>query len=149
MVRLIGNARLEPDEQSFEQKKADKLEATRQKVEAVMAGGAPIEHEGATLHISISDGSRADIGSMATNATATIVTSGVVPWLDAYVLGWISIENIRKPLLTPQEGLAFGSTVAAFYADTRQHGRDLKDAIVAAEDEAALDAIDIEGGWPG
>lgn len=133
---------------TLDQKKAAKIEAVRVLTELKFDTGAPIESGGEMLHVSVSDGSRADIGSMATNATATIMTNGLVPWLDAYVLGWISIENVRIPLHTPQDGLAFASAVAAFYADARQRGRTLKDACLAAEDEAALNAIDIESGWP-
>lgn len=129
-------------DKTFEDRKAEKLAAIYAMVEASLASGAPVEHNGDTLHIAVTDGSRADIGSMATNAIGTIVTNGVVPWLESYVQGWISIENIRIPLPDPLAGLQFASTMAAYYGPIVQNGRTLKDAVLAAEDDAALDAVE-------
>ena len=40
------------------------------------------------------------------------------------------------------------ASVGDWYAAVIQHRRDLKDAVLAAEDAAALDAIDVTTGWP-
>ena len=44
--------------------------------------------------------------------------------------------------------LALAASVGDWYAAIVQHRRDLKDAALAAEDAAALDAIDVTTGWP-
>lgn len=41
------------------------------------------------------------------------------------------------------------SAMGVWRADISGHSWDLKDAVEAAEDAAAIDAIDIEAGWPG
>lgn len=133
---------------TFADYQAEKLTAVYALVETKLAIGAPIEFAGETLHVAVGDGSRADLGSMATNAIATMVTGGQVSWLESYIQGWITIENVRVPLAAPIDGLQFASTVAAFYGPIVQNGRTLKDAIIAASDRAALDAIDINAGWP-
>jgi len=108
----------------------------------MVAAGAPI----GGLHVAIGDGSRADMGAMATTALAA--ASDSTPWPASYAVGWIAIENVRIPLPAPADGLALAATVGDWYARIVQHARSLKDAVLAAEDVAALDAIDIEAGWP-
>lgn len=115
-------------------------------VATLLAAGAPVAAGEATLHVALDDGSRADLTAMAT--TAIGAASGALPWPASYQQGWITIENIRIPLATPAEGLGLAAGVGDRYAQIRQRGRDLKDAIEAAADDTALDAIDIEGGWP-
>ena len=109
---------------------------------AKLDAGAPI----AGQRVAIGDGSRADMGAMATTALAAV--SGAVPWPDSYAAGWIAISNVRIPLPEPADGLALAATVGDWYARIVQHARSLKDAVLAAEDDAALDAIDIAAGWP-
>lgn len=115
-------------------------------VATLLATGAPVIVGEDVLHIALDDGSRADLTAMAT--TAIGAASGALPWPESYQQGWITIENIRIPLPAPSDGLALAAGVGDRYARIRQRGRDLKDAIEAAEDNAALDAIDIESGWP-
>ncbi|MBN9027888.1 MAG: hypothetical protein J0H20_20445, partial [Rhizobiales bacterium] len=64
-------------------------------------------------------------------------------------LGWITIENVRIALPTPADGLGLAATVGNFYAALRQHGRNLKDLVEAAETIGEIDAIDETAGWPG
>lgn len=115
-------------------------------VATLLAAGAPVAAGEATLHVALDDGSRADLTAMAT--TAIGAASGALPWPTSYQQGWITIENVRIPLATPAEGLGLAAGVGDRYAQIRQRGRDLKDAIEAATDDATLDAIDIESGWP-
>ncbi|CAA0086845.1 Uncharacterised protein [Starkeya nomas] len=110
--------------------------------DGILAGGYPT----AGLHISLSNASRADMTAMAATALAAI--GGAIPWPDSYALGWIAMENERLALATPVEGLTLAGLVGDYYARTVQHARTLKDAVLAAPDEAALDAIDISAGWP-
>lgn len=112
--------------------------------DAKLAAGYPAADG---LHVDVSDSSRADLGGMAT--TALGATSGTLPWPDSYKEGWITIENVRIPMPEPADGLMLAAGAGEFYAAIKQHARDLKDAVLAATDEAALDAIDIEAGWPG
>lgn len=127
-------------------RKASFIATVNAHVATLLAAGAPVPIGQATLHVALDDGSRADLTAMAT--TAIGAASGALPWPESYQQGWITIENIRIPLATPAEGLGLAAGVGDRYAQIRQRGRDLKDAIEAAADDAALDAIDIESGWP-
>ncbi|MDQ0510875.1 DUF4376 domain-containing protein [Ancylobacter amanitiformis] len=110
--------------------------------DALLAAGAPADGE----RIKVDDGARADITAMGT--TALGAAAGTIPWPASYALGWITMSNTRIALPTPAAGLALAAAVGAWYAGIVQHARDIKDALLAAEDEAALDAVDIEAGWP-
>jgi hypothetical protein len=127
--------------------RAAKLAGIDAKIDALFAAGAPVTVGENTLHVALSDGSRADLTAMATTAVAA--STGAVPWPESYQTGWIAVENVRIPLDAPATGLGLAAGVGDYYAQIRQHGRDLKDAALAAEDQAALDAVDIEAGWPG
>ena len=120
-----------------------KIAAIVAAADALLTTGAPVD---GGLHIALDDGSRADLTAMA--ATATAAASGAVSWPDSYSRGWITIENVRIPLATPAAGLTLAASVGDWYAAIVQHRRDLKDAALAAEDAAALDAIDVTTGWP-
>lgn len=122
---------------------AAKIAAINAKADALLSAGCPV---GGGLHVAVDDGSRADMGAMATTALAAL--SSAVPWPASYQTGWIAIENVRVPLPTPGDGLALAAGVGDYYAQVRQNGRNMKDAAAAAEDLTALDAIDIEQGWP-
>ena len=128
---------------TLSQMQGAKLAAVSSRADALIAAGAPVL---SGLHISLDDGSRTDLTAMA--ATATAAASGSVNWPDSYSRGWISMENVRIPLATPTDGLALAASVGDWYARIIQYRRDLKDQVLAAADEAALDAIDIAAGWP-
>ena len=136
---------LPPPVLSLADLKAAKRDAANRLRDQHLAAGAL--HPSSGLHIALGDGSRADIGGMATTAVAVIAT-GAVPWPEAYALGWISIENTRIPLATPADGIALAALVGQVYSAIVQHGRNLKDAIEAAADETELAAIDVNAGWP-
>ncbi|WP_336801723.1 DUF4376 domain-containing protein [Kaistia sp. MMO-174] len=127
----------------LEDLRAAKLDAIRDRTSLALQEGAPVP---GGLHISLDDGARADVGSMATTAIAA--AGGYVPWPESYIRGFIAIENIRIPMTTPADGLALASVVGDFYAQIRQHSRDLKDAAEAATSKTALAAIDETAGWP-
>lgn len=128
---------------SLEDCRAAKVAAIVAASAALLAAGAPTA---SGLHVALDDGSRADLTAMA--ATATAAASGAIAWPESYARGWIAIENVRIPLATPADGLALAASVGGWYAAVIQHRRDLKDAALAAEDAAALDAIDVTTGWP-
>lgn len=141
-----GGEAFAPPALSLDDLRAAKIAAVNAKIDAILAGGAPVAVGESVLHVSLSDGSRADLTAMATTAVAA--ASGAVPWPDSYQTGWITVENIRIPLSAPATGLGLAAGVGDFYAQVRRHGRDLKDAVLMAEDAAALDAVDMEAGWP-
>lgn len=124
--------------------RADKLAAIIAKAGALLFAGAPVD---GGLHVALDDGSRADLTAMA--ATATAAASGAISWPESYARGWITVENARIPLATAAAGLTLAASVGDYYAAIVQHRRDLKDAVLAAENAAALDAIDVSTGWPG
>lgn len=126
--------------------RAERLAAVQATVAALLAAGAPVDHGGQILHVALDDGSRADMTAMA--ATALAAKAEALPWPASYALGWITAENIRIPLATPDDGLLLAGLVGDRYARIRQTGRTLKDAIIAAEDLSTIAAIDIESGWP-
>ena len=132
-----------PPAATLDDRRATALAGIASTADALLAGGAPVTDG---LHVALDDGSRADLTAMA--ATATAAASGAVTWPDSYSRGWISIENVRIPLPVPAAGLALAAVVGDWYARVVQHRRDLKDQVLAAADEAALDAIDIAAGWP-
>ena len=123
--------------------RATKLAAITSAANALLAAGAPAT---GGLHVALDDGSRSDLTAMA--ATASAAASGAASWPESYARGWIAVENVRIPLPTPAAGLTLAASVGDWYAAVVQHRRDLKDAALAAEDTAALDAIDHSAGWP-
>ncbi|SCM71475.1 hypothetical protein KL86PLE_100227 [uncultured Pleomorphomonas sp.] len=132
-----------PPESSLEDLRAAKIAAITAAADALLAAGAPVD---GGLHVALDTDSRADLTAMA--STAIAAATGSISWPDSYSQGWISAENVRIPLATAAAGLTLAATVGDWYAALVQHRRDLKDAALAAEDAAALDAIDLATGWP-
>jgi hypothetical protein len=131
-------------EPSLDDLRAATVAAINAAADVLITAGAPVA---GGLHIALDDGSRADLTAMA--ATAMAASANAFPWPESYSRGWITIENVRILLATPADGLTLAASAGDYYAAIVQHRRDLKDAALAAEDEAALDAIDISAGWPG
>lgn len=126
---------------------AAKTAAVNAAAEILLVAGAPVAgSDGQTYHLALDDGSRADITAM--GATALAVMQGAAPWPESYARGWITLENVRVPLPAASDGLLLATAAGIRYAQIVQRRRDLKDAIAAAPDQAALDAIDITAGWP-
>ena len=129
---------------------ADLAEARAAKTAAIEAGLGTLMDAGAPvaggLHIALTDSARADLGAMATTAIAAL--SGALPWPDSYQQGWIAVENTRIALASPADGLRLAAGVGDYYAKCRQNGRSLKDAVLAAADRTALEAVDVTAGWP-
>jgi len=66
---------------------------------------------------------------------------------DAEVLAIRTEENITVPV-TANAAAQIMDALSSFGGNMKAHHWALKDAINAAEDQAALDAIDITAGWP-
>jgi len=60
---------------------------------------------------------------------------------------WWDVDNNDVPM-TDAELAAFFKGAGRYAQKLRNHTHDLKVAVVAAVDQAALDAIDIDTGWP-
>lgn len=60
---------------------------------------------------------------------ALAAISGALPWPEDYAQGWISIENVRIPMPSPQDGLTIAARAGARYASIVQAVRDIKDHI--------------------
>ena len=133
-------------EPTLDARKASLTATVNVHVATLLAAGAPVAAGETTLHIALDDGSRADLTAMV--STAGFALQSLIPLPESYQQGWITMENIRIPLAEPTDGILMAAGVGERYAQIRQQGRTLKDAIEAAEDAAALDAIDIESGWP-
>ena len=145
--RFDGATFSPPPPPSLEPLKAAKRAAINAKRDAVLAEGAPYGGK----RIEIDERGRTDLGGMATTANTVLLTAGSpspVAWPADYALGWIAKDNSRVPLPTPAAGLALAFACGTFYAAAIQHARTLKDAAQAAEDQAELDLIDLEAGWP-
>ncbi|KQT52275.1 hypothetical protein ASG54_17875 [Aureimonas sp. Leaf460] len=126
---------------------ARKLAAIDQERNGILSAGYPVP--GTSLHIDMSDGTRADLGAVA--VTALVVKAGALAWPEGYAHGWITMENERLPLPTPDDGIGLAYGVGAFYSVVVQHGRTLKDsvlALIAADDIEGILAIDASAGWP-
>ncbi|MBB4268107.1 hypothetical protein [Roseospira visakhapatnamensis] len=130
----------------LEQARAAVIGAIEARKAEVLAAGYAVDQDGTSLHVAVHADARADLGGMA--ITALAANAGSLAWPDAYAQGWITTENIRIPLPDPGDGLTLAAGVGGWYAAVVQHARDLKDAALAAEDTAALDALDPDAGWP-
>lgn len=146
MVKTFGHARPASEPMSFSDRQAAMLAAVDGRMISLLAAGAPTVYQAQTLHVALDDGSRADLTAMATTAVAAAAQS--IPWPASYQTGWITMENVRIPLPAPADGLGLAALIGDYYAQIRQHGRNLKDTILAAQDNNDLDQIDIEAGWP-
>ncbi|WCK24609.1 hypothetical protein [Agrobacterium pusense] len=132
-----------PRSVSLDELKAERLTEVEKRLAARMSTGYELPGD---LHIAITDAVERRLTSMGT--TAGFAVLGITTWPEEYQRGWITETNVRYPLPKPEDGVALATAVGAFSAALIQHGRDIKDAILAAKDAASLSAIDIEAGWP-
>lgn len=91
----------------------------------------------------------ANLGLDAREAIANGAVAGDYLWHPEFPagFGFITADNEIVPLDAFQTE-ALRARGIQFKAAMTFYGRQLKDAIDAAQDDAALDAIDIETGWP-
>lgn len=125
---------------ALEDLRAAKIATIIAATDADLARGAPVE---GGLRVALDDGSRADLTALASTATAVVISNGAIAWPDSYARGWITMENVRVPLATASEALAFAAAVGGYYSAIVQHRRDLKDAALAATSAEELDAITV------
>ncbi len=80
--------------------------------------------------------------------TAAMAAQAALAAGQAFSLDWTCADN--SVLQLDAAGvIGMPLALAAFADELHQHARMLKQQVLAAEDEAALSAIDIHHGWPG
>jgi hypothetical protein len=121
--------------------KAAKNVARRALYDTKVAAGYPKDG----LHVEINDGSRANLAGLAVAGMGAL--GGLVEWGANYQRGWVTLEGARIALPTAQDGIALTAEAGAYYSALVQRSQDLEDAILAAEDIPALNAIDLTTGW--
>jgi hypothetical protein len=89
--------------------------------------------------------SQASIAAMGIMALGSIAGPAGSPWPAGF--DWIAADNSHVPL-DAAAMYAFGRAVADYVSACVLRLRALKDAIAAAADRAALDAIDVTAGYP-
>jgi hypothetical protein len=124
---------------SLAQARADKVADINAERDRRLRLGAPFGGK----RFAMDDGSRTDLGGMAT--TAALVLAGALPWPESYVIGWIAMDNKRLPLPAAVDGIALAATVAGTYSAIVQHARTRKDLALTSTDPAAVDPLT---GWP-
>src|SRR5262249_40033511 len=94
---------------------------------ALVAG---VQYGPAGEHIALTDGSRADIGGM--GATAGFLLMGMSgEWPAGYAQGWITVENGRVPLPTPEDGFLLATAIGPAYSAIVNKTRAIKDQVAA------------------
>lgn len=95
--------------------------------------------------VQIDEASRNNISGGVNDALATLADPVSYPFQIPY---WIAADNSHVPLAGPADMIAFGRAVLGYFQSCRAHLRATKDQIVAAPDQATLDAIDVTSGYP-
>ena len=93
----------------------------------------------------LDDASRANISAGVNDALTTLSDPTHYPFQIPY---WVAADNSHMALSGPDDMIAFGRACLAYFQGCRVRFRAIKDAIVAAVDQAALDAIDVTAGYP-
>lgn len=79
--------------------------------------------------------------------TAAMAAQAALATGQPFSLDWTCADN--SVLTLDAAGVAGMPLALAAYADAlHRHARGLKQAVLAAEDVAALDAVDVQAGWP-
>lgn len=127
-----------PTVASVSSRREARLEDVRVMKQKLLDAGAPFSGK----RIEMDDATRANLSGMA--VTALLVSSGAIPeWPASYAQGWITLDNSRLSLPTPQDGIALAANVAGWYSGLVQYSRDAKDAVLTADDpDAAWAALD-------
>jgi hypothetical protein len=135
---------------TFEELKAAKVEAINAKLATILTGGYTVPESvnsslsGKTLQTR-DDTDRTNWLTLARNAdNAVIAQEGGTTASIA-----IRTSDNSNVSLTWREIADVMTAMAAWGASALANSWALKDAVNAAEDQTALDAVDIEAGWPG
>jgi hypothetical protein len=108
---------------------------------ALMAAG--FTYSGALFQID--SPAQAQIAAMGVMALGSITDPAGSPWPAGFY--WIAADNSHVAMDAAQM-YAFGRAAGAYVSTCVLRLRAIKDAIAAAADQAALDAIDVTAGYP-
>lgn len=122
-------------------KKQDKIAAAAVQYEAQLAAG--VVYGGHNFQID--EASQQRIAAMGSLAVAVLAGTPGAAWPPDFV--FIAADNTQVAM-TAQQMFELAQAAVARVLALRVAFRNLKDAILAAPDQAALDAIDVAAGWP-
>lgn len=147
MPRLIGNAFLDDAPPALEERRERMRIAVGAQLETLLAAGYPHDFGG---EFGIKVLQTRDIRDQTNWLISQASYSSMVALGNGAVVGanFRTADNVNIEM-SFQAGLVVLLSMAAWGAARYQRSWSLKDAIAAAEDEAALDAVDIESGCPG
>ena len=100
--------------------------------------------QGGTL-FQIDSAAQAQIAAMGVMALGSITDPAGSPWPAGFY--WIAADNSHVPM-DAAAMYGFGRAAGAYVSACVLRLRAIKDAIVSAPDQAALDAIDVTAGYP-
>lgn len=118
-----------------------KLAAAGEEYAARLAAG--VAHGGKVYQID--EASQRNIAAMGALASAVLAGVPGAAWLPGFA--FIAADNEPVPM-TAEEMFALAQAAAARVFALRVAFRTLKDAILAAADQNALEEIDVAAGWP-
>jgi hypothetical protein len=95
--------------------------------------------------VQIDDASRVNISAAVNDALASLQNSTAFPFQVPY---WVCADNSHLTLEGPDDMVALGRAVLAYFQACRVNLRAIKTAIAASADATALAAIDVSAGYP-
>ncbi len=146
MVKMYGATRRASEELTFEERKEAKAAAIDARRDATLTGGYTVASgpmAGKVLQTRDVDDRTNWLVSQASYSAAVAAGQGAVENAE-----FRTADNSTF-VVSYTDGLGVLLAMAAWGAAVMRNSWTLKDAVTAAADETALDAIDIETGWPG
>jgi hypothetical protein len=95
--------------------------------------------------IQIDDFSRVNIAAAVNDALASLQNPTLFPFQVPY---WVCADNSHLTLDGPEDMVALGRAVLAYFQGCRVNLRAIKTAIGVSADQTALDAIDVSASYP-
>jgi len=138
---MVQNGALAPRTASLAENRFAKTNGAVTHYNALIAAGLTY---GGTL-FQIDSAAQANIAAMGVLALGSIADPAGSPWPAGFY--WIAADNSHVPM-DAAALYAFGRAAAAYVSACVLRLRAIKDAIAAAADQAALDAIDVTAGYP-
>jgi hypothetical protein len=131
---------LVPRTQTQSQKLAAKIAEAEMYFGGLIQGGLVY---GGKLY-QIDSESQTQMAAMSLMALGSITDPVNNPWIDGFY--WVAADNSQVPMGAPAM-FAFGRAVASYVSFNILRLRTIKNAILAAQDQAGLDAIDVTAGY--
>lgn len=145
MAKTYGAARRADAELTFDERKADKRAAVYAKLDSLLTGGYTVESGTMTGKVLQTRDLEDRTNWLISQASYSAAIAGGMGAVEGAEFRTSDNANF---VVTFSEGHSVLLAMAAWGAACMRRSWALKDAIAAAEDDEALDAIDIESGWP-